>query len=83
MRTEPILIAPTVENTYWRNVKRGHALYERGVVPLFHAQTLAYVASYAREPRMRRLARQAVTRWGLGELIGERRGAVMMGIRDG
>ena len=76
MRTEPILIAPTVENSYWHNVKRGHALYERGVVPLFHAQTLAYVAAYAREPRMRRLARQAVTRWHLGELIGERRGGV-------
>ncbi len=62
--------------SYWRNVHDGHALLERGVVPRGQALQLSHIAEYAREPELRKLARQAVVRFKLGELIGERRGVV-------
>ena len=71
-----MLVCPTAANTYWHNYPAGQRLFELGIVPLWHAQNLSAVAAYAREPALRQLARQAVVRFGLGELIGERRGAV-------
>ena len=62
--------------SYFLNVNGGNELFEQGVVPLFQAQMLALIATHAREPMLRKLSRQALVRWRLGELIGERRGAV-------
>jgi hypothetical protein len=61
--------------SYFFNCNRGNELLERGVVPFGQAIQLSRIAAYAREPALRQLARQAVVRFGLGELIGERRGA--------
>ncbi len=71
-----MLVCPTAANTYWHNYPAGQRLFELGLVPLWHAQNLSDVATYAREPELRKMARQAVVYWHLGELIGERRGAV-------
>lgn len=65
-----------IPTSYFFNVNRGNELLEQGVVPLFQAQMLALISTHAREPMLRKLARQALVRWRLGELIGERRGAV-------
>ena len=71
-----MLVTPTAANTYWHNYPAGQRLFELGVVPLWNALNLSAVATYAREPELRKMARQAVAHWHLGELIGERRGAV-------
>ena len=67
------MINPT-PMSYWRNCHDGDSLYCDGVAPMGQAIQMQRIAVYAREASLRRMARQAVVRWGLGELIGERRG---------
>lgn len=59
--------------SYFFNVNRGNELLDIGVVPLGQALQLSRIAEFAKEPELRKRARQAVVRWHLGELIGERR----------
>ncbi len=60
-------------NTYWLDYRAGMALHARGIRPVQRAQHLARIAGDASDPALRRLARQAVARFGCGEMIGERR----------
>ncbi len=60
-------------NTYWLNYRAGTALHARGIQPVQQAQHLARIAGDAPDPALRCLARQAVVRFGCGEMIGERR----------
>ncbi len=64
-----------IPTSYFFNCNRGNELLELGVVPLGQALQLSRIAQYGKEPELRKRARQAVVRWHLGELIGERRGA--------
>ena len=60
-------------NTYWLNYCAGTALHARGIRPVQQAQNLARISEDAPDPALRCLARQAVVRFGCGEMIGERR----------
>ena len=71
-----MLLTLTTEFSFWRNCEDGDALHKRGIVPLAQGLQMFRIASCARTPRLRKRARQALVRWRLGELIGERRGAV-------
>ncbi len=66
--------APTF--SYWRTNEDGDWLHRQGITPLSQALQMFRIATHAKSPRLRRRARQALVRWRLGELIGERRGAV-------
>jgi hypothetical protein len=62
--------------SYWLNYRAGSDLHERGVVPTRQARHMGHIARFARERQLRRMARKAASRWGCGEFVGERRGAV-------
>ncbi len=70
-----MLVTPIRTFSYWRTNEDGDWLHRQGIVPLSQALQMFRIASHARTPRLRRRARQALVRWRLGELIGERRGA--------
>ncbi len=71
-----MLLTPTPEFSFWRNCEDGDALHRRGIVPLAQGLQMFRIASYGKSTKVRQMARQAIVRWHLGELIGERRGAV-------
>ena len=62
--------------SYFLNANNGHRLYARGIVPLGQAMQLSHIARFAKELPLRQRARRVVAAWGLGELVGERRGVV-------
>ena len=68
-----MLVMDPTPTSFWLNYLGGSDLHDQGVVPLSHARHMAHIARFARERELRRLARKAVSRWGCGQLVGERR----------
>ena len=71
-----MLVSPAPTVSYWRTNEDGDVLHRQGITPLGQGFYMRTLASHAKNPKVRKLARQALVRWRLGELIGERRGGV-------